>query len=896
MFSFFERLVEPFPRERLDSPPKTLWRFVWSFARPIWPLLAVMAVLNAMVSIVEVSLFGFLGQIVDWLSATSRETFFADQGWTLAAMAFVILVMLPGLVFVEGLIGFQAIFGNFPMRFRWSVHNWLLEQSLGFFQDEFAGRVSTKLMQTALALRETITKSIDVMLYVIVYFGGIVFLVASADWRLVLPFAAWVGVYFLLLRYFIPRLMRVAEAQADSRAQMTGRIVDAYANIGTVKLFAHTRREAEHSRRSMAAFIEPVYGQARLINGFYTSLTLLNALLLLAVGGLGLWLWVGSFVSVGAVAVGVGLVLRLNGMSQWVMWEVSALFENIGTIRDGIATFTLPVMLKDAPGAKALVVGKGEVTFDHVNFGYGTAKPHRKAGAVVEDFSLTIRPGEKIGLVGRSGAGKTTLLNLLLRFYDVESGRILIDGQDIAGVTQESLRSQIGMVTQDTSLLHRSIRENILYGRPDAGDGDVLRAVERAQAAGFIDDLTDADGRHGLDAEVGERGVKLSGGQRQRIAIARVMLKDAPILLLDEATSALDSEVEAAIAENLYALMQGKTVIAIAHRLSTIAALDRLIVLDRGRIAEQGTHADLIAQGGIYAQLWNRQVGGFIDAGGLEADEAPGVDRGSEGSGMMDRFLQRFENVIAPFADSDDGEEARTRRVGYLDPLPRDANRFIWHFAKQAKWPLAGLLVTGGLTGGVEAVLYTGVGLIIDALGHSTPATLLAEHFWLLFGLALLTLVGRSLVLFVASVLEEQVISPSFYNRVRWQAYRRLMEQPYTFFQNDFAGRVAQKVQQVGEATGDFIVTTLQTFWSFITFIVLAVTILGALDWRMAVVLVIWSVGYIWIVKVLLPKIRLYGRATADARSVVSGRVVDSFHQHPVGQALRPVAQGRRVR
>ncbi|GGD28220.1 ABC transporter ATP-binding protein [Aureimonas glaciei] len=624
MFSYFERLIDPFPRERLGSPPPTLWRFIWYFARPIWPLLAVMAVLNALVSLVEVSLFGFLGQIVDWLSASSRETFLADQGWTLVAMGFVILVVLPGLVFAEALVGFQAIFGNFPMRFRWSIHNWLLEQSLGFFQDEFAGRVSTKLMQTALALRETITKSIDVMLYVVVYFGGIIFLVASADWRLVLPFAGWLGLYFVLLRYFIPRLMVVAEHQAGSRAQMTGRIVDAYANIGTVKLFAHTRREAEHSRRSMAAFLQPVYGQARLINGFYTSLTLLNSLLLLAVGALGIWLWLGGAISVGAVAVGVGLVLRLNGMSQWIMWEVSALFENIGTISDGIATFTLPVALNDEPGAKKLAVATGEVRFENVGFGYAEARSHRQAGAVVEDFTLTIRPGEKIGLVGRSGAGKTTLLNLLLRFYDVDQGRILIDGQDISRVTQESLRSQIGMVTQDTSLLHRSIRENILYGRPDASEADVRRAVERAQAAGFIDDLSDVDGRHGLDAEVGERGVKLSGGQRQRIAIARVMLKDAPILLLDEATSALDSEVEAAIAENLYTLMQGKTVIAVAHRLSTIAALDRLIVLDRGRIAEEGTHAELIQRGGIYASLWNRQVGGFIDAGRDDGNDEDG--------------------------------------------------------------------------------------------------------------------------------------------------------------------------------------------------------------------------------------------------------------------------------
>ncbi|MBC8128819.1 MAG: ABC transporter ATP-binding protein [Rhizobiaceae bacterium] len=615
MFSYFERLVEPFPKERLESPPSSLWPFVWSFAKPVWPLLVAMAVLTACVSIVEVSLFAFLGQIVDWLSASSRETFLAEEGWTLAFMAFVIAILLPGLVFVESLVGFQGLFGNLPMRFRWQVHTWLLDQSLGFFQDEFAGRISTKLMQTALALRETITKSIDVLLYVAVYFTGIVVLVASADWRLVLPFALWIAGYVMLLRFFIPRLMKVAMGQASARAEMTGRIVDAYANIGTVKLFAHTLREADHARASMGTFLGTAYGQARLINGFFTSLYALNSALLLAVGALGIWLWLGELVSVGAIAVGIGLVLRLNGMSQWIMWEVSALFENIGTIRDGISTFTLPVALKDAAGARDLAVTAGEVRFERLGFSYGTAKPHRQAGPVVDGFDLVIRPGEKIGLVGRSGAGKTTLLNLLLRFYDVGSGRILIDGQDIATVTQGSLRRQIGMVTQDTSLLHRSIRENILYGRPEASEAEVRHAIERAEAAGFIDGLSDIDGRQGLDAEVGERGVKLSGGQRQRIAIARVMLKDAPILLLDEATSALDSEVEAAIAENLYRLMEGKTVIAVAHRLSTIAALDRLVVLDRGRIVEEGTHEALLRTGGLYSQLWARQVGGFIDAG-----------------------------------------------------------------------------------------------------------------------------------------------------------------------------------------------------------------------------------------------------------------------------------------
>ncbi|KAA0971766.1 ABC transporter ATP-binding protein [Aureimonas fodinaquatilis] len=612
MFAKFERLVEPFPQSEVHKPPNSLWRFIWHYVRPIRPYFLAVAVLTGAVAILEVMLFSFVGSIVDWLSSTPRDVFLAEQGWTLAAMAFVVLVLLPALVFIESLFTFQAIFANFPMRFRWTVHNWLLDQSLGFFHDEFAGRVATKLMQTALAVRETVMKFVEVLLYVAVYFTGVVVLIAAADWRLTLPFVGWLLLYVAMLRYFIPRLMTVAERQADARAEMTGRIVDAYSNIGTVKLFAHTRREAEHARRSMSGFLTTVYGQGRLITAFYGCLYLLNSLLLFAVGAMGISLWLDELITVGAIAVAAGLVLRLNGMSQWIMWEVSALFENIGTIRDGIGTFTTPVALQDRPDATELKVTQAEVRFENVSFAYSEDKPHRDAGAVVSDFCLTIRPGEKIGLVGRSGAGKSTLLNLLLRFYDVSSGRIVIDGQDIAHVTQSSLRRQIGMVTQDTSLLHRTVRENILYGRPDATEEDLDRAIMRAEAKGFISELSDRHGGTGLDAEVGERGVKLSGGQRQRIAIARVMLKDAPVLLLDEATSALDSEVEAVIAENLYRLMEGKTVIAVAHRLSTIAALDRLIVLDKGQIVEQGTHNELLAAGGLYSRLWQRQAGGFL--------------------------------------------------------------------------------------------------------------------------------------------------------------------------------------------------------------------------------------------------------------------------------------------
>tara|TARA_B100000446_G_scaffold89364_1_gene84026 strand:+ start:1 stop:1527 length:1527 start_codon:yes stop_codon:yes gene_type:complete len=503
--------------------------------------------------------------------------------------------------------------GNYPMRIRWLVHRYLLKQSMAFYQDEFAGRIATKLMQTALAVRECVIKLIDVLNYIAVYFIGTLVLVGMADWRLTLPMLAWLAGYILLMRHYIPVLGQVANVQADARSVMTGRIVDSYTNIQTVKLFSHAKRESDYAREGMNEFMVTVYKQMRLVTTLYTLLYILNALLLLGVAGTALWLWVQGTISVGAVAVAVGLVLRLWGMSQWIMWELSALFENIGTVQDGINSISRPQVVNDLPDAQPLQVSQGDIRFESVEFHYG------KGGGVMDHLDLHIRPGEKIGLVGRSGAGKSTLVNLLLRFYDVEAGRILIDGQNIAEVQQDSLRAQIGMVTQDTSLLHRSVRDNILYGRPDADEQMMRNAARNAEADQFIAALEDAKGRFGFDAHVGERGVKLSGGQRQRIAIARVMLKDAPILILDEATSALDSDVEAAIQENLNRLMDGKTVIAIAHRLSTIAQMDRLVVLEHGNIIEQGSHAELIEQNGVYARLWARQSGGFI---GEELEEA----------------------------------------------------------------------------------------------------------------------------------------------------------------------------------------------------------------------------------------------------------------------------------
>ncbi|MEP9396599.1 ABC transporter ATP-binding protein [Mesorhizobium sp. KR2-14] len=606
MFRWFEQRLDPFPADKPVEPPRTLAAFCWHFTKPAWPFVLVAAITMALIAIMEVWMFGFLGNIVDWLSAHDRETFLETEWWKLAGMALVVAVVLPATVALSSLNTYQTMFGNYPMRIRWQVHRYLLNQSMTFYQDEFAGRIATKLMQTALAVRETVIKFVEVLNYVIVYFLGVLVIVGSADWRLVAPLLVWLGCYLVALRFFVPRLGKVGAAQADARSLMTGRIVDSYTNIQTVKLFSHARREADYAREGMSDFMQTAYAQGRLITLFYIVVYALNSLLLLTVGALSIYLWLGEVVTIGAVAVAIGLVLRLWGMSQWIMWEVSGLFENIGTVQDGITSISLPRLVEDKPNAPELTVPRGEIEFDKIGFHYGKGK------GIIENLSLTIRPGEKVGLVGRSGAGKSTLVNLLLRFYDVESGRITIDGQDISAVAQDSLRAQIGMVTQDTSLLHRSVRENILYGRPDAGDEAMLEAARRASAQDFIATLADAKGRKGYDAHVGERGVKLSGGQRQRIAIARVMLKDAPILILDEATSALDSEVEAAIQENLYRLMEGKTVIAIAHRLSTIAAMDRLVVMDKGRIIEEGTHEELVARGGLYAQLWMRQSGGFL--------------------------------------------------------------------------------------------------------------------------------------------------------------------------------------------------------------------------------------------------------------------------------------------
>ncbi|SDG00236.1 ATP-binding cassette, subfamily B, multidrug efflux pump [Onishia taeanensis] len=631
MFRFFESLIDPFPGAVPETPPRRLLPFLLHYSRPLMPLLAAMTVLAALVSVVEVVFFAFMGELVDWLAQADRATFFADHGGRLLGMVALALVAFPLLVLGKSLVTHQSLFGNYPMRVRWLAHRYLLEQSLPFFQDEFAGRVSQKVMQTALAIRETVVKLMDVFVYVVVYFTGALILVGRSEAWLMAPLVLWLCGYLVLMRVFVPRLKHISMAQADARAHMTGRIVDSYTNIQTLKLFAHTQAEQAYARGAMDGFMATVHRQMRLVTQLTVTLQTLNSLLLVSMAGIAVLAWHQSLISLGAIAVAIGLVMRLRMMSDWILWEVAGLFENLGTVQDGINTIAQAQAVSDAPDARELSVEQGEVRFDKVTFSYdagaqaaggdATQSDARQA-AVFDELSLTLRPGERVGLVGASGAGKSTLVNLLLRFFDIEAGRILIDGQNIAEVTQASLRRQIGMVTQDTSLLHRSIRDNIRYGRPDASEEEVIDAARRAHADTFIRQASDPQGRTGYDAHVGERGVKLSGGQRQRIAIARVLLKDAPILVLDEATSALDSEVEAAIQEQLYALMEGKTVIAIAHRLSTIAMLDRLVVMEQGRIVESGTHQELLARGGTYAGLWRRQSGGFL---GFDspADDAP---------------------------------------------------------------------------------------------------------------------------------------------------------------------------------------------------------------------------------------------------------------------------------
>ena len=605
IFSWFESRIDPYPEAAPKTPEKGLWRFIWSNIEGVRKWIAVLAVFTVGVGIMEALMFQFMGKVVDWLGTYTPQTLFVEKGHALIGMMAMVAFFAVWTFFASN-VRLQTLQGVFPMRLRWNFHRLMLGQSLGFYQDEFAGRVSAKVMQTALALRDVVMTVADMVVYVLVYFITSGVILSSFDAWLIVPFICWMIGFAMIMRFLIPTLGRTAARQADARSLMTGRITDAYSNIATVKLFSHGAREAAYAKQSMEEFMVTVHAQMRLATLLHTCSFIVNSSLTVGTTALGIWLWYHGQVGVGAVATATAMALRVNGLSQYIMWESARLFENIGTVNDGMATLSKPHTILDKLQTLPLKVTRGEIKFEHVDFSYEAGKP------LLNGFNLNIKPGEKVGLIGRSGAGKSTIVNLLLRFYEPQSGTISIDGQNVDSVTQESLRAQIGLVTQDTSLLHRSVRDNIIYGRPDATDAEMISAAERAEAADFIPNLSDAKGRRGYDAHVGERGVKLSGGQRQRIAIARVMLKDAPILLLDEATSALDSEVEAAIQESLDKMMEGKTVIAIAHRLSTIAAMDRLIVLDKGRIIEEGNHTELLEKQGLYAKLWAHQSGGFL--------------------------------------------------------------------------------------------------------------------------------------------------------------------------------------------------------------------------------------------------------------------------------------------
>ncbi|MDO5611112.1 MAG: ABC transporter ATP-binding protein [Pseudomonadota bacterium] len=607
MFRWFERLIDPFAPGDGKMPPARIWAFYWHYLRQVRGVLLAVCVVGFFVALIEVSLFDYVGQLVDMATqSTSPQAFFTDHGQLLLWMALVVVVFRPLALALHDMLVNQALVPGLTARVRWQQHLYVVRQSLGFFQSDYAGRIANRVMQTGASLRESAVQIVDAIWYVSIYTVTALVLFAKADWRLTLPLLAWLVGYVALLAYFVPRTKARSLAASQSKSQFMGRVVDGYTNVATLKLFPHGGREDAYVRESVADNVDKVRRMTRLTTAMDVSITSLNGLMIAGTAGLGLWLWRDAAITVGAFAFATGLAIRISNMSGWIMWVVNGIFEAIGTVQDGMETVAMPQAVRDADDAKPLVVSRGEVRFDDIHFHYG------KQGGVIAGLSLAIHPGEKVGLVGPSGAGKTTLVNVLLRMYDLEAGRILIDGQDIAHVTQDSLRGQIGVVTQDTALLHRSIRDNLLYGRPDADAAMLHDAVRDARADVFIDGLNDGEGRSGFDAQVGERGVKLSGGQRQRIAIARVLLKDAPILVLDEATSALDSEVEAAIQDSLDRLMQGKTVIAIAHRLSTIARMDRLVVMDKGRIVETGSHTELIARDGLYARLWKRQTGGFV--------------------------------------------------------------------------------------------------------------------------------------------------------------------------------------------------------------------------------------------------------------------------------------------
>ena len=607
MFKFFEGLVDPYaPWPQTDTPPRRLWPFLRAYIRPFRAVFAVTAVLSVANASFDVALIWYVGRLVDLLATQTPAAFWAQHWAEVLAVAAVILILRPIVAGVDMALLHNTILPNFGTMIRWRAHSHVLRQPVGWFEGDFAGRIANRIMQAPPAAGEAVFQTFEAVAVAATTLVGAAIMLAGADPWLLVPLSAWFAGYVALMRWTVRRAGPAATASADARSAVTGRVVDAYANIHSVKMFAHHDRELTYAKDAIETARTKFQQEMRIVTIMDFTLTGLNGFLIVSVIGWALYLWFGGAASVGAVAAAAALVLRLNNMTYWIMWATTNLVQNLGTVQEGMETITQPVTLVDAADAKPLILKHARIEIQDLRHHYG-----RGSGGL-QGVNLTVEPGERIGLVGRSGAGKSTLVKLMLRFYDAEGGRILIDGQDIARVTQDSLRSQIGMVQQDSSLLHRSVRDNILYGRPDATEAEMIEAARRAEAHEFILTLEDPQGRRGYDAHVGERGVKLSGGQRQRIGIARVILKDAPILILDEATSALDSEAEAAIQQALYGVMEGKTVIAIAHRLSTIASMDRIVVLDQGRVAEAGSHAALLAAGGIYARLWARQSGGFL--------------------------------------------------------------------------------------------------------------------------------------------------------------------------------------------------------------------------------------------------------------------------------------------
>ncbi|MEY4305509.1 MAG: hypothetical protein RIT52_1684 [Pseudomonadota bacterium] len=612
MFRFFENLVDPYaPYSQTDTPPRKLWPFLVDYIRPFRMVFAVTALLSVLTAFADVALIWYVGRLVDLLSTLSPGAFVATYGAEVIAVALAVLILRPLLLVGNVALLHNAILPNFGTMIRWRAHAHVIRQPVGWFESDFAGRIANRIMQTPPAAGDAVFQTFDAVAFASVTIVGAGIMLAEADPRLLLPLVVWFALYVALVKWTVRRAGPASKASSDARSAVTGRVVDAYTNIHSVKLFARHASEMAYARESIEHARDTFKTEMRIITKMDLALTVLNGGLIVAVTGWAILLWYQGAASVGTVAAATALVLRLNNMTYWIMWAFTALVQALGVVQEGMETITHPIGLVDAPGAAPLALREGRIEIDGISHHYG-----RGSGGL-QNLSLTIQPGEKIGVVGRSGAGKSTLVKLMLRFYDTESGRILIDGQDVATVTQDSLRAHIGMVSQDSSLLHRSVRDNLLYGRPEASEAEMIAAAKRAEAHEFILTLEDPQGRTGYDAHVGERGVKLSGGQRQRVALARVILKDAPILILDEATSALDSEAEAAIQAALYGVMQGKTVIAIAHRLSTIAAMDRIVVLEDGHIAEQGSHAELLTANGLYARFWARQSGGFI---GLEED------------------------------------------------------------------------------------------------------------------------------------------------------------------------------------------------------------------------------------------------------------------------------------